>query len=172
MFIHEIINQAPSDHVAIEGDERVTYGELRNLVSLYRNQLYEMGIRRGMKVGLYSANRAEFIYVHLAVISLGAVIIPINNSLVDREVDYILKDGEASLLVTDMKLSVSIPSVDIHDLDFQARQRKASEAPAFSSDLCVYLRHHRQSQGRHADPPESGAQCGAVHPDGNFQARG
>ena len=40
MFIHEIINQAPSDHVAIEGDERVTYGELRNLVSLYRNQLY------------------------------------------------------------------------------------------------------------------------------------
>lgn len=135
MFIHEIINQAPSDHVAIEGDERVTYGELRNLVSLYRNQLYEMGIRRGMKVGLYSANRAEFIYVHLAVISLGAVIIPINNSLVDREVDYILKDGEASLLVTDTKLSVSIPSVDIHDLDFQARQRKASEAPAFPSDL-------------------------------------
>lgn len=135
MFIHEIINQAPSDHVAIEGDERVTYGELRNLVSLYRNQLYEIGIRRGMKVGLYSANRAEFIYVHLAVISLGAVIIPINNSLVDREVDYILKDGEASLLVTDTKLSVSIPSVDIHDLDFQARQRKASEAPAFPSDL-------------------------------------
>ena len=135
MFIHEIINQAPSDHVAIEGDERLTYGELRNLVSLYRNQLYEMGIRRGMKVGLYSANRAEFIYVHLAVISLGAVIIPINNSLVDREVDYILKDGEASLLVTDTKLSVSIPSVDIHDLDFQASRDTCPEAPQFPEDI-------------------------------------
>ena len=106
MFIHEIINQAPSGHVAIEGDERVTYGELRNLVSLYRNQLYEMGIRRGMKVGLYSANRAEFIYVHLAVISLGAVIIPINNSLVDREVDYTLYilrgAGKRQLALADM----------------------------------------------------------------------
>lgn len=135
MFIHEIINQAPSDHVAIEGDERVTYGELRALVSLYRNRLYGMGVRKGCRVGLYSANRAEFIYVHLAVMSLGAVIIPINNSLVDREVDYILKDAEAMLLVTDTKLSVSVPSIDIHDLDFQARERNAPEAPDFPADL-------------------------------------
>lgn len=135
MFIHEIINQAPEGHVAIDGEAKVTYGELRKIVSLYRNRLYEMGVRKGCRVGLYSANRPEFIYVHLAVMSLGAVIIPINNSLVDREVDYILKDAEALLLVTDTDLTVSVPAVDIHDLDFQARERKAPEAPPFPEDL-------------------------------------
>ena len=135
MFIHEIINQAPEGHVAIDGEGKVTYGELRKIVSLYRNRLYEMGVRKGCRVGLYSANRPEFIYVHLAVMSLGAVIIPINNSLVDREVDYILKDAEALLLVTDTDLTVSVPTVDIHDLDFQARERKSPEAPPFPEDL-------------------------------------
>ena len=144
MFIHEIINQAPEGHVAIDGEAKVTYGELRKIVSLYRNRLYEMGVRKGCRVGLYSANRPEFIYVHLAVMSLGAVIIPINNSLVDREVDYILKDAEALLLVTDTDLTVSVPAVDIHDLDFQARERKAPEAPPFpeeltEDDVCAFV---------------------------------
>lgn len=56
MFIHEIINQAPEGHVAIDGEAKVTYGELRKIVSLYRNRLYEMGVRKDCRVGLYSAN--------------------------------------------------------------------------------------------------------------------
>ena len=135
MSVHEIINGADPSHIAIEGEVEFTYGELAELVHLYRNSLYEMGIREGMKVGLYSANRPEFIFAYLAVISLGAVIIPVNNSLVDREVDYILKDGEAALLITDTDLDVSCPSVDIHDLDFRARDNRAKEAPPFPEDL-------------------------------------
>lgn len=135
MFVHEIINGADPSHIAIEGEGEFTYGELAELVHLYRNSLYEMGIREGMKVGLYSANRPEFIFAYLAVISLGAVIIPVNNSLVDREVDYILKDAGAVLLITDTALDVSCPSIDIHDLDYRAQEGKADEAPAFPEDL-------------------------------------
>lgn len=135
MFVHEIINGADPSHIAIEGEGEFTYGELAELVHLYRNSLYEMGIREGMKVGLYSANRPEFIFAYLAVISLGAVIIPVNNSLVDREVDYILKDAGAVLLITDTALDVSCPSIDIHDLDYRAQEGKADEALAFPEDL-------------------------------------
>ena len=135
MFIHELMNGADPSRIAIEGESKVTYGELEELVSLYRSSLYEIGVRRGCRVGLYSANRPEFFYVYLAVISLGAVIIPINNSLVDREVDYILKDAEAFLLVTDTELAVSCLSMDIHDLDFQAKERKSPPAPDFPPDL-------------------------------------
>ena len=62
MFVHELANTAPASHMAIVGDATVTYGELRELIRLYRNTLYEMGVRKGAKVGLYSANRAEFLY--------------------------------------------------------------------------------------------------------------
>lgn len=135
MFVHELANTAPASHMAIVGDATVTYGELRELIRLYRNTLYEMGVRKGTKVGLYSANRAEFLYAYLAIVSLGAIFIPINNSLVDREVDYILKDSGTFLLITDTKLNVSCPTVDIHDLDFKASEDKAKEAPPFPSDI-------------------------------------
>ena len=86
MFLHEIIKGADPAHLVFEGDAVVTYGELEKTVARYRNTLYEMGVRQGERVGLYTANRAEFVYVFMAVVSLGAIIIPINNSLVDREV--------------------------------------------------------------------------------------
>lgn len=135
MFLHEMIKGADPSHVVFEGESRVTYGELAEALRRYRNCLYEMGVRRGGRVALYSANRPEFVYVYLAVVSLGAIIIPVNNSLVDREVDYIMKDAGAMLLVTDTALEVSCPSLDIHDLDFKAGEGKSAEAPAFPKDV-------------------------------------
>ena len=38
-----------------------------------------------------------------------AINVPVNNSLVDREVDYILKDSGSSLLITDTPMDVSVP---------------------------------------------------------------
>ena len=135
MFLHEMIKGADPSHLAFEGEAQVTYGELAEAVRLYRNELYQMGIRNGDRVALYSANRAEFVYAYLSTVSLGAIIIPVNNSLVDREVDYILKDAGAVLLITDTALDVSCPSIDIHDLDYRAQEGKADEAPAFPEDL-------------------------------------
>ena len=135
MFLHEIMKGADPAHLAFEGEATVTYGELEKAIHHYRNTLHAMGIRKGDRVGLYSANRAEFVYTFMAVVSLGAIIIPINNSLVDREVDYILKDSTARLLITDTPMDVCAETVDIHDLDYKAQNENAPEAPAFPSDL-------------------------------------
>ena len=135
MFLHEIIKGADPAHLVFEGDAVVTYGELEKTVARYRNTLYEMGVRQGERVGLYTANRAEFVYVFMAVVSLGAIIIPINNSLVDREVDYILRDSGSMLLITDTVLEVSCPSIGIHDLDYKTKKEIAPAAPDFPEDV-------------------------------------
>lgn len=135
MFLHEMILGAEPSQPVMTGDTSVTYGELAESVRLYRNYLFSLGISKGDRVGLYSSNRPEFLYVYLSVVSLGAVIIPINSSLVDREVDYILKDAEAALLVTDTPMEVSIPSMELRELDDKARTEPAQEAPDFPTDL-------------------------------------
>lgn len=135
MFLHEIMKGADPAHLVFQGEATVTYGELEQFIEKYRNTLYGMGVRQGDRIGLYSANRAEFVYAFMAVVSLGAIIIPINNSLVDREVDYILKDASASLLITDTPMDVSTATIDIHDLDYKAQQENAPQAPAFPADL-------------------------------------
>lgn len=135
MFIHDIYKNGDPGRVAFYGDATVTYGELAEKTDLYRRALYAMGIRRGQRVGLYSANRPEFVYTYMAAVSLGAIIIPVNSFLVDREVDFILKDSGASLLVSDKPLSVSVPSVSIHDLNYRAEAENLPAAPDFPKDL-------------------------------------
>ena len=135
MFIHEIFQNADPNRPVFMGESAATYGELFKTVDQYRNTLYAMGIRCGDRVSLYTANRAEFVYVYMAVTSLGAIIVPINNSLVDREVDFILKDSESKLLITDTELSVSTSQIDIHHLDYRATTENAPAAPAFPSHL-------------------------------------
>mgnify|MGYP002659809498 FL=1 len=117
MFVHEMINGADPAHIALDGDVEITYGQLAETIRRFRNLLYREGVRKGDRVGLYCANRPGFIYTYMAVISLGAIIIPINNSLVDREVDFILKDSGSKLVVSDVPLTVSCRVIDLHDYD-------------------------------------------------------
>lgn len=135
MFVHEVYQGAAPDHTAFYGEKTVTYGELAEAVRLCRNRLYEMGVSKGQRVGLYSENRPEFVYAYMAVVSLGAVIIPINSYLVDREVDFILKDAGASLLIADKALSVSAPVLSMAELMEEAETGAAPEAPDFPEDL-------------------------------------
>ena len=49
--------------------------------------------------------------------------------------DFILRDAESKLLISDMPLTVSVPFIDIHDLDYRASTENAPKAPALPADL-------------------------------------
>ena len=134
MFLHEIMKGADPSHLAFTGEVDVTYGALEDAIHRYRNAIYALGVREGERVSLYSANRAEFVYAFMAVVSLGAIIVPVNNSLVDREVDYILKDSGSTLLITDTPMDVSVPSISIEELDEKSHE-PLPEAPDFPASL-------------------------------------
>lgn len=143
MFLHEIMKGADPSHLAFTGEVDVTYGALEDAIHRYRNAIYALGVREGERVSLYSANRAEFVYAFMAVVSLGAIIVPVNNSLVDREVDYILKDSGSTLLITDTPMDVSVPSISIEELDEKSRE-PLPEAPDFpktitEDDVCALI---------------------------------
>ncbi len=135
MFVHELWKNADPSRLALDGNRALTYAQLSDQVRVVRNVLYKKGIRRKDRVALYSANGVEFVVVYMAVVSLGAIIIPVNSSLVDREVDFILRDSETKLLVTDTPLQVEAPQISVDALMAEANQDAAEEAPAFPSDI-------------------------------------
>ena len=135
MFVHELWKNADPSRLALDGNRALTYAQLSDQVRVVRNVLYKKGIRRKDRVALYSANSVEFVVVYMAVVSLGAIIIPVNSSLVDREVDFILRDSETKLLVTDTPLQVEAPQISVDALMAEANQDAAEEAPAFPSDI-------------------------------------
>ena len=101
MLVHEIINNGRDGDIAIVDEgRRITYAELKQGIKRYRNRLYEIGIRQGDRVGIFSRNSAEFVYAYFATSSLGAINVPINFQLSPRETAYILQDAGIEHLLT------------------------------------------------------------------------
>lgn len=79
MNLATIINGHDGSHVAlIEGDERVTYDELRTRVDAMRSHLGASGVRRGDNVVLACGNEIHFVVAALGALGLGALVAPIN----------------------------------------------------------------------------------------------
>lgn len=109
MFVHDLIRSGNSNELVIKGGEPITYGQLQSEVSEYRRYFYAQGIRGGENVGLFSRNSVEYICSYMAVISLGAVIVPLNFQLSNREIAYIIKDAKLERLITMEELNLTEP---------------------------------------------------------------
>ena len=136
MLVHEIINNGRENDIAIVDEgRRVTYAELKQSIKKYRNRMYEIGIRRGDRVGIFSRNSAEFVYTYFAASSLGAINVPINFQLSTRETAYILKNAGVEHLMTyePLRFEEKI-SVTQHDIE-KFGDKNSPDAPALPEDF-------------------------------------
>ncbi len=67
------------------------------------------GVMRGDRVAVMCANRVEFFETVLACGWLGAVVVPVNTALMAAQVDHVLRDSGACLLVTQATLLGQLP---------------------------------------------------------------
>ena len=70
----------------------ITYQQLRNLTLRAAESLNALGINAGDRVGILLADSPEFIASFVAIISLGAIAVPINLALRREDQLFILKD--------------------------------------------------------------------------------
>ncbi|WP_198524541.1 AMP-binding protein [Acidaminococcus massiliensis] len=99
MLVHELLSFGNPDRLAVCDQGRsYTYRELRDLVRRCRNALYVQGVRQQTPVALFSRKTVHYIVAYLAIASLGAIAVPVNSQLSQREVGYILRDSGTRLL--------------------------------------------------------------------------
>lgn len=78
----------------------LSYSELNHMVGAARAHLQELGITRGDRVALSLPNIIAMPVYYYAVLSLGAICVPLNPLLSLREVRYHLQDSGAELLLS------------------------------------------------------------------------
>src|ERR1051325_11517405 len=81
-----------------------SYQEVRREVDRWAEELRGEGVKEGDRVAVWLYDTPEFIACLLATMSLGAISVPINTYLNRAEVDFILADSEASVLVAEQEL--------------------------------------------------------------------
>ncbi|MEA2458090.1 MAG: fatty-acyl-CoA synthase [Thermoleophilaceae bacterium] len=84
--------------VSCHQDLRYTYAELNAAVDRVARGLLGMGLKKGDRVGIWSANRAEWVLIQYATAKCGAVLVNINPSYRTSELEYALRQSGARVL--------------------------------------------------------------------------
>src|SRR6516164_8759860 len=87
------------DHTALRMDDQVlTYARLDESTARLAQLMISMGIGPGDRIGLMVPNVPEFGLVFYAALRCGAVVVPMNPLLKEREIAYYLGDSGARYL--------------------------------------------------------------------------
>jgi fatty-acyl-CoA synthase len=78
---------------------RATYRELCDTTSRIARGLLARGIQRGDRIGLWSPNRFEWVVLQFATARIGAILVNINPAYKTSELEYVLHQSGARLLV-------------------------------------------------------------------------
>jgi malonyl-CoA/methylmalonyl-CoA synthetase len=116
----------------------LTYDRLFAAADSLAAGLAAWGLRKGDRVAFFLGNRPEFVVAYLAVIRLGAVMVPINLAYRRREIAHMLQDAEPRLMITDRSL---LPILD----ELEAEDRRCLERVILAEEL----------EGLHGDPAAS-----------------
>lgn len=80
-------------------DERISYERLSERIDGLAEALAERGIRPGDRVAYLGNNHPAFLEALLATATLGAIFVPLNTRLAAPEIEFMLEDSGATLLV-------------------------------------------------------------------------
>jgi acyl-CoA synthetase (AMP-forming)/AMP-acid ligase II len=89
----------PDRDALVFGDRRLSWAQTQAEVTRVARALLAAGVRRGDHVAVWVPNHIEWILLWLGANSIGAVIVAVNTRYKTEEVEYILGQSDAKLLV-------------------------------------------------------------------------
>lgn len=92
-------------------DKKFTYSQLNEAINKVANSLIEEGIGKQDKVCIHLTNCPEFIFTFFACFKIDAVAVPINPVLKSGEIEYILNNSDAKIVVSQEDIVSNILSI-------------------------------------------------------------
>jgi acyl-CoA synthetase (AMP-forming)/AMP-acid ligase II len=89
----------PDDEALVDGDLRLTFAELETAMLDSVRAMIALGIRPGMRVGLWAPNSARWVLAALGVHGAGGILVPINTRFKGEEAAFVLNRSAAAALV-------------------------------------------------------------------------
>ncbi|MGZ6926481.1 MAG: class I adenylate-forming enzyme family protein [Acidimicrobiia bacterium] len=87
----------------VQGDRRLTFGEHNALARKAAVALAELGVERGDRVAILTANTIEWVVMFWACAGMGAAAVPLNAWWKAEELEFALRDSGSKVLFCDRK---------------------------------------------------------------------
>ena len=136
-----------------------THGEIDRAARAVARGLVARGHRRGDRIAILSANRAEYLAAYLGIMRAGMVAVPVSFKLPRDTVHYVLEDAGARLVFADAERRATcppgLPVVELDGAGFAElpRSRPVRHGAARRGrgrDVPLHLGLDRPAQGRAA----------------------
>ncbi len=102
MFLDVVSKHGLKSALMVKKDgsyQTITYQEFAHQVSQFALGLASLGIVNGDRIALISENRPEWPIADLGILALGAVNVPLYTTLTAAQIQYILDDSQARLII-------------------------------------------------------------------------
>jgi len=109
-FLRYAREQYPDKLAVVCGEERFTYAQFAERVSLLAGALRAAGVQPGDRVAFLSTNCHRLLEAYYGVLEAGAVLLPLNIRLGTDELAYILNDSGAKILFLESPFTPMVDS--------------------------------------------------------------
>jgi acyl-CoA synthetase (AMP-forming)/AMP-acid ligase II len=124
------------------GDERWTFDAFCHDVDRLAAALSQLGVRKGMPVGIAMRNCPELLILFMAIASIGGITVFLNAWWTTQELDYALRDSGARLIFADgQRMARLEPLQDAHGLTLIGVRDGEPHAERTYSDLMANAPH-------------------------------
>lgn len=89
-FLEKNCRMYNKDEYFVEGNRKITFGELKQNIDRLALNFLEMGIKKETIVGVQLHNCVEFVYVYYALSKIGAITLPIHTPLRKKDIEDII----------------------------------------------------------------------------------
>jgi amino acid adenylation domain-containing protein len=115
--VHELfeeqVERTPEAIALVFSSKRMTYRELNQQANQLARHLLQMGIGLDSRVGLYLERSLEMIVGMLGIWKAGGVYVPLDSSLPQERLSFLLEDADLQLVLTQDQLLASLSSCTI-----------------------------------------------------------
>ena len=109
-ILDEAVKKWPSNNVIDFLDKKITYAELDDLVSRAAKGFQELGVKKGVHVGLFLPNTPHYIVCFFAILKAGGTVVNYSPLDAERELMHKIEDSQTDIMVT-LDLNALYPNI-------------------------------------------------------------
>ena len=110
-MLEKTASEVPQKEAIVLGSQRITYGELEEASNKTANALIGLGLEKGDHVAILISHSPEWVINYFGVIKAGGVAVLLSSMLKAPELDSLLRDSDAKILLTEKKFSQMLSAV-------------------------------------------------------------
>ena len=138
-LFEEQVKRTPDKTAIIFKDTVLSYFELNELVQKYADILVSLGINKGNVVAVHLERSHRLIVLQLAVLKIGAIFLPVDKRYPIDRIEYMCKDCNVSILVSDDSDDRHIKANVITIDEFEQAVPNKKAATVNNSGICYII---------------------------------